>query len=81
MHFCIQSTELLQKEMRRDYAGRELSLSGATRKKEREKKRCRKELFVALCSGFYLESVFIKMLSLAHPLALLPERSPHSALV
>ena len=36
----------------------------------------RKELFVALCSGFYLESLFIKMFSLAQTLLLLPGRSP-----
>ena len=43
---------------------------------KKKKKRCRKELFVALCSGFYLESLFIKMFSLAHTLLLLLGRSP-----
>ena len=62
--------------MRGDYAGRELSLSEASRKGKKKKKRCRKELFVALCSGFYLESLFIKMFSLAQTRLLLPGRSP-----
>lgn len=43
----------------------------AFRKKERGK-RCRKELFAAFCSGFYLKSLFIKMFSLAQLLSLLP---------
>lgn len=78
--WCIsvfRTLTLLQKEMRGDYAGRELSLSGASRKEKKKKKdRCRKELFVALCSGFYLESLFIKMFSLAQTLLLLTGRPP-----
>lgn len=39
--------------------------------------RCGKKLFVAFCSGFYLESLFIKMFAFTQAISLWPGCSLH----
>lgn len=78
MHFCIQNIDIApeRNERRLCRKGIESVRSFKKGKKKKKKDRCRKELFVALCSGFYLESLFIKMFSLAQTLLLLTGRPP-----
>lgn len=77
MYFCIQNTDIAPERNERRLCRKGIEPVRIF-KKEREKKRCRKEPFVALCSGFYLESLFIKMLSLSPRLFFTPAwtRSP-----
>ena len=79
MCFCIQNTDIAPERNERRLCRKRIESVRSFKKREKKKKkkkRCRKELFVALCSGFYLESLFIKMFSLAQTLLLLPGRSP-----
>lgn len=71
MYFCIQNTDIAPEKNERRLCRKRIE-SVRSFKKERKKKRHRKELFVALCSGFYLKSLFIKMFSLGQPLSLQP---------
>ena len=74
MYFCIQNTDIVPERSERRLCRK--GIESVRSFKKGKKKRCRKELFVALCSGFYLESLFIKMFSLAQTLLLLLGRLP-----